>query len=266
MSELIGPEAVAAYLAVDMLRRILGPSADRFGEYLEGVVEHRKNTIAKILSNAEKKAGPRLDSPGQVPLKVLKEVLNEGSYAEGDLAVEYIGGVLASSRTEMGRDDRGARLLKIVDSLSSYQLRTHYLVYSTIAHKLSNSEHTFSLPENRRKMRMFIPYEEYCAHMAFEEDEWGKIGVLLSHIWHGLSADELIANNALWGQKEYLCNKTKKSIPSDGIVCQPSVSGAELFLWAFGHGDKPLNYVFSGEIKTQIPNTSKMISGAVVIG
>ena len=39
-----------------------------------------------------------------------------------------------------------------------------------------------------------------------------------------------------------------------GIVCGPSALGAELFLWAFGHADKPLEFIFD-------PAFSPVISG-----
>ena len=81
---------------------------------------------------AEERLGAKIDTPGEVAPKVLKAVLDEGSFSNSVLSIEYLGGILASSRTEQGRDDRGARIAKMVNSLSNYQLRCHYLVYSSI--------------------------------------------------------------------------------------------------------------------------------------
>ena len=75
----------------------------------------------------------RADGRGQVPPKVLKTIINEGAYSNDDVAVEYLGGVLASSTTEVDRDDRGDRLAKLIGNMSAYQLRSHYLIYSTIS-------------------------------------------------------------------------------------------------------------------------------------
>ena len=261
MSELIGPEAVAAYLAADTLRRVLGPTADSLGKDIERFVQQRKNTFARIISNAEKKAGPRLDSPGRVPLKVLKEMINEGSYTEDPIAVEYFGGVLASSRTEIGRDDRGARLAKTIDNLSTYQLRTHYLIYSTVAHLFSISGNDFGLSKNRAKMEIFLPFGDYVASMAFIQSEWDNPQIM-SHIWHGLYSEDLIENRWQYGDQESL-QKIAKIVPGDGIVCQPSALGAELFLWAFGHGDKPINYILSGDLEAQAGGLPKYIPGAI---
>ena len=52
---------------------------------------------------------------------------------------------------------------------------------------------------------------------------------------------------------------------SDGIVCTPSALGVELLLWAFGHGDRELNFVLSRDFSPDIEGLSKSISDAVAI-
>src|SRR5208283_3371005 len=63
---------------------------------------------------------------------VLKEVLSEGYFCEDELQAMYLGGVLASSKSSVSRDDRAIAYCSLVSSLSSYQLRTHCILYSTI--------------------------------------------------------------------------------------------------------------------------------------
>ena len=239
----------------------MGPTADYLGEELKAFTQRRINNVGKIFSNAEKKLGSRLDSPGQVPPKVLKSVINEGSYSEDPVMLEYFGGVLASSRTEIGRDDRGARLIKILDNLSAYQIRTHYLIYSTIAHLFSNSGKRFGLSEDRAEMEVFLPFETYGNSMEFIQAEWDNPQIFI-HIWHGLSSDNLIAGQWRSGDRETL-QKIAKDVPGGGIICRPSTLGAELFLWGFGHGDKPLEYVLSGELKAEIDDLPSHIPDAV---
>ena len=263
MAEIItvGIGAIAAYLGKDGVQKILGPTADYLGEELKAFTQRRINNVGKIFSNAEKKLGPRLDSPGQVPPKVLKSVINEGSYSEDPVTLEYFGGVLASSRTEIGRDDRGARLIKILDNLSTYQIRTHYLLYSTIAHLFPNSGRQFGLPESRAKLEVFLPFEGYAISMEFTQVEWDNPQIL-DHIWHGLSSDNLIENEWHYGNQKYL-QTIVKGVPSAGIIYQPSPLGAELFLWAFGYGDKPLDYVLSGKLKSEIDDLPSHVPGAI---
>lgn len=143
--------AIAAYLGKDGLQKLLGPTADYLGQGLRDFTERRVNNIGLIFKSAQSKLGERIESPGEVPPKVLKAVLDEGSFSNDLLAIEYFGGILASSRTELGRDDRGARLGKVVDTLSTYQLRAHYLIYTTIRRLFTNSGLRFN-QDGREKM------------------------------------------------------------------------------------------------------------------
>ena len=118
----VGLGAVAAYLGKDGIQKLLGPTADYLGQGLRDFTEKRVQTSGQIFQIAESKLGTKLDTPGEVPPKVLKAVLDEGSFSNDSLAVEYLGGILASSRTEHGRDDRGARIAKVMDALSTYGL------------------------------------------------------------------------------------------------------------------------------------------------
>ena len=101
----IGLGAVAAYLAKDGIGKLLGPTADYLGDGLRDLLTRRRGeSIGRIFSNASTKLGSQLDEPGQVPPRVLKTVLNEGSYCEDPVALEYFGGVLGvlEDRTRSG--------------------------------------------------------------------------------------------------------------------------------------------------------------------
>src|SRR5664279_502578 len=91
----IGLGAVAAYLGKDGVAKLLGPTADYLGTGLRDFTQRRAEAIGKIFGSAYKKLGPKAEQPGEVPPKVLKSVLNEGSYASDPLAIEYFGGILA---------------------------------------------------------------------------------------------------------------------------------------------------------------------------
>ena len=260
----VGVGAIAAYLGKDGIQRILGPTADYLGGELKEFTKKRIENVAKIFSNAERKLGEKLDKPGRVPPKVLKTVINEGSYSEDKIAIEYFGGVLASSRTEIGRDDRGSRLAQITDNLSVYQLRSHYLIYSTISVLFSNSNHKFQLDSDRRKMQIFIPIGDYFHAMEFTQEEWGNLQIL-PHIFHGLSSEGLIEGLWQFGNKESLQQKTKKA-HSDGIIVSPSALGVELLLWAFGHGDKQLEFLLSDGFSPDIEGISTVPNGVATKG
>ena len=158
----LGFGAITAYLAKDGIAKLLGPTAAYLGEGLRDLTHRRGESIGRIFSNASAKLGDQLDAPGQVPPRVLRTVMNEGSYCEDSVAVEYLGGVLASSRTKHGRDDRGVRMARLVDNLSTYQIRTHYLLYSSIATLFSGSQSRFATDQDREKMRIFLPSSRLC--------------------------------------------------------------------------------------------------------
>jgi hypothetical protein len=48
----------------------------------------------------------KVDTSGEIPPKVIKGFLIEGPFIEDEIAAEYFGGVLASSKLENSRDDR----------------------------------------------------------------------------------------------------------------------------------------------------------------
>ena len=139
-------------MAKDGVAKLLGPTAEYLGEGVRDLTQRRVESIGKMFSNASKKLGGRLEQSGEVPPTVLRTVLNEASYREDQLSVEYVGGVLASSRTEHGRDDRGSRMIQVVDGLTSYQMRTHYLIYSSLSRLFSGL--------------VFCPPAEHCELMS----------------------------------------------------------------------------------------------------
>jgi hypothetical protein len=231
-----------AYIAKDGLKKILGPTADYLGQELKELTKNRIETIGKIFRNAEKKLGHKIEEEGSIPPKVLKYVLGDASFNNDSLAIDYIGGILASSRSKEGRDDRGARVANIIESLSTYQLRTHYLIYLTIKNLFSDAN--FSLAnEDRAKMKIFIPLTSYIQAMDFSSSEKDILASLLSHTFFGLHSENLIEEAFQYGD-ETACKKHYPEASEAGIICQPSALGTELLLWAFGHPDKDLNYLF----------------------
>ena len=89
----VGLAALVAYLSKDGVSKILGPTADYLGGQFKEFTQKRIENVGKIFSNAEKKLGNKIDRPGQVPPKVLKTIINDGSYSDDDVTVEYFGGV-----------------------------------------------------------------------------------------------------------------------------------------------------------------------------
>lgn len=259
----IGFGVIAAYLAKDGLEKLLGPTADYLGGGLKDLTQKRMENIGQIFKKADEKLGDKREQPGAIPPKVLKTIINDGSFNDDSLAVEYFGGVLASSRTEFGRDDRGACMAKLVDGLSTYQLRTHYLIYSTIKEIFQKKGYLFNI-DDRPKMEIFIPFRNYAQSMRFTPDELRNTDAFLRHIFFGLSNNGLIEVGFLYGPVEHM--KKKAPAANDaGIICQPSALGAELFLWALGFGNHGLDYIFSEECRPSVEGMPNVVANTIAV-
>src|SRR5262245_36424227 len=130
--ERLGESGLAFALAKPLLEKLLGPTAEYIGEGMKEFTKKRAENIRRIFAYAAKLLGPRLELPGAVPAKVLRGVIDDGSFADDELAAQYFGGVLASARTGVSRDDRGATFNALLTRLSSYQIRAHYVFYHWI--------------------------------------------------------------------------------------------------------------------------------------
>ena len=52
-------------------------------------------------------------------------------------------------------------------------------------------------------------------------------------------------------------------IPGAGIICAPTALGVELLLWAFGHGDKDLDFLLTDDFSPEIEGIPKSVPNAV---
>jgi len=244
VSVTVGAMSIAtAYLAKDGVNKLLGPTADYLGVGIKNFVEKQNENLANIFKRAEDILGDEIEKPGVVPPKILKKIMNDGSLSDDTVTVNYFGGVLASSRTEVGRDDRGARVSNVIESLSSYQIRAHYVLYSIVKAVHSSEGNSLSLEVDRQKLSTFVNFSEFIRSMNFDSTEAAQLSSLLPHIFHGLSRDDLIAKSWSYGDSESLISLFKDA-KEPGFVFTPTAFGAEVYLWAFGAGTKDINYFF----------------------
>jgi len=225
----------------DIIVKILGPTAEYIGDEAKEFTKKRFENVKNIFLNATKKLGNKLENEsGTVSPKVLKGIIDEGSYCDDFLATEYFGGVLASSRTGISRDDRGAYFNSLISRLSSYQLRFHYLVYHIIKLIYNKETYNIGLETDRIKLRIFIPYETYHVGMEFIRSEENESGNILTHSLTGLTKEGLLDNFFQYGNVGFL-KATFPGIDRGGIVVEPSILGVELFFWAYGLGQISIN-------------------------
>lgn len=226
---------IGAGLAVigskDILVKVLGPTADYVGGEVQGFVEKCNINVDQIFVKARNKLGDRLEDEGIVSPRVLKSVLDEGRFCEDEVAAEYYGGVLASSKVKGGRDDRGVVHMEAIKRMSVYQLRLHYLFYSLLK-EFGEADSRIGTGKERSNNKIFIPFDVYSTAMEFLDTE--TLEVVLVHSIAGLVTNGLIGSDYSYGPKDHMESKYKDCPEFGGIILQPTVQGAELFLSAEG--------------------------------
>jgi hypothetical protein len=229
-----------------VVEKILGPTAEYIGQQIREWTEKKVKNTANIFKNAERKLGDKINLEGNVSPKVLKGILEDGAWCEEDLQVEYFGGVLASSRSGISRDDRGAYYTDLISRLSTYQLRTHYLFYHSIKSHFSGQDINVNDGNTWRDLELFFPYETYFYAMDFSKEEYENWGNLLSHSLWGLNKEDLISEFS-FGNQDFI--KKKFSLADiDGVLMSPTKIGVELFMWAYGLGQNNPNDFFKESV------------------
>jgi len=221
----------------DIIVKILGPTAEYIGDGLKDFAEKRVNNVKDIFKNANSKLGDKINSEGSIPPKVLRGTLNERSYASDFLSVDYFGGVLASSRSGISRDDRGVFFNALIARLSTYQLRLHYVFYHSIKKSFNGEDINWGVDSERSKMKLYIPYSSFIQAMDFDKNELNNLSIYLDHVINGLLREQLVDNFFQYGNVEHI-KKHFADAEESGIILQPNRLGFELFYWAYGMGQE----------------------------
>jgi len=164
--------------------KLLGATFENMGKDLNQLYQKGKD---KIIANATKKT-PNIDDGGQTNLRVTRDVFWNGSFADESICAEYFGGILAASRSIDGKNDAGIFYLDIIKSLSSGQLKMHYLIYRMLNKLLISNEQKKSLnPAQEAELgteKLFFVFSQNLLKQFAQED--------VVAILHGLSAKNII--------------------------------------------------------------------------
>lgn len=240
-----------------LVEKVLGPTADYIGGGIKNWTEKRVNNVGRIFTKAARRLGPQLEENGAVPPKVLKGILDEGSFCDDELSAEYFGGVLASSRSGMPRDDRGATYIALLGRLSTYQIRSHYIFYHILKNLLNGLAITWvELMRYPSKLEAIIPLEIYEQAMAFSAGE--DVRILYPHIANGLMKEFLIHERLKGGG---FLSKEGLGLEDFALGIQPTILGIELFLWAYGKPNMRYEEFFNQEQQFELAEGVTILSG-----
>ena len=230
--------AAGAYLgSKEVLGKLLGPTAEYLGGGLKSLTERGVNNVNRVFASAIAKLGNRIEDDGAIPPRVFRAVLENGYFCDDELTTEYFGGVLASSRTTISRDDRGTSFVHLLETLSAYQIRAHYVLYTAFNRAFASNTANIGRVSIRDKLKLFVPQTAFDRLMAFTDDE--DATVLTSHCLSGLINAGLLRGST-WGDPSIIQHNHDVTVPCNGILIRTDSQGIELFQWAHGIGSQPI--------------------------
>jgi hypothetical protein len=250
---------LALFGSAKLAERLLGPTVDYLGEGIKAIAQKRLENVKNIFSAAARKLGKRINDEGSVPPKVLRGIIDEGSYNDDFLAVEYFGGILASSRSGIVRDDRGAYFVSLVNRLSCYQLRSHYILYYIVNQLYAGT----SLDDiGFLHKEVYVPYGVYEPAMDFTKAENAK--VLLQHAIDGLTKENLLrgVQTVTDGNEEHDSQRFFRiKINKPGFLFCPTSHGIEFFLWAHGKSEMSISSFFDRDERFELDHRINIEQG-----
>jgi hypothetical protein len=212
-----------------LLLKVLGPAADELGEALQRFTAYRTRNVGRIIESADRKSGEST-SDFQVHPRVAHRILDDGSYCDDELMAEYLGGMLAGSRTPGGRDDRAVAWSELITSLSAVQIKAHYLLYkawATVLH--GRSDLNLGLDSDRDRAMLDVLLAEFVEVITRGLDL--EIDVTLSHVIPGLVRVGLLSDKYVMGNRAGVAENSEFA---QVVRVTPSIAGIELFGWAMG--------------------------------
>lgn len=219
-------------------RKILGPTADHYGNELKTYITsgQASQNVNNILDKAGKKLGSAIEEVGEVPARVLKDLIFEGSFCEDDVEAEYRAGIIASSRSTSTNSD-SEPFLSLVNRLSSLELRLHFILYSALKLSVFDSEISPLKEPDLRKIRIFLDLEIFTRTFKETNRSLNRL--------HILSNEGLIASRWASGDAEHMSKHTRCKLENGGVLFSPTPLGCLLFLYANGQGQLPPTKFFN---------------------
>lgn len=200
--------------ALAVANKLLGKTAEAISEDLATLYTAGRDRIAQIA--IRKIRNP--DDGAIANLRVARDVFWNGSYTDESICAEYFGGILAASRSMDGKDDTGVFYVDIIKSLSSGQLKMHYIVYRTLNKLLISDKNKTGLNPGKETELQGLRLT-FSMIGLFEQLGNEDFGAIL----HGLHAKGLIGyfqtNNHDLGDDSYIPN----------ITAAPTSLGIQLF-------------------------------------
>lgn len=134
-------DLITTGVAVAVGKKLFGKTLDVISNDIAGLYQNgRDKIIEKATSKIE-----NINDGRTTNLRVTRDVFWNGSFTDESICAEYFGGILASSRSEDGKDDSGVYFSDIIKSLSAKQIHLHYIIYTSLNKLLSTNSNKLGL-------------------------------------------------------------------------------------------------------------------------
>jgi hypothetical protein len=258
--------AAGAGLSAKLAWNVLGPASNALGRRLEASIDaFHLERIVRVVKNAASKV-PELESTaGQVPGRLLGRIIDETEWVDDEVIVEYLGGILASSRSPDGRDDRGVAWTSLVRDLSAYTLRMHYTVYTIARRLLPGRVDSVTDGTKLQGGTLFIPDDVLLAAMDVGQQEIADH--IMSHCVFALHSRSLLADGfAHADDPQFLQMHGVPHAKVGGLLAPLTATGVELYMWAHGHGALNLDRFLDQSLVFEYPPDIEIPEGAQLLG
>lgn len=148
------------------LKKLLGPVFDDVGVDLGKLYAAGRDRIVGAATRKTK----NIDDGKRANLRIARDIFNNGAFSDSEISAEYFGGLLASARSEDGKDDGSIYYLEIIKSMSSAQMKLHYLMYAAL------NEHARRSPE-MKKINVGLEQEVRNLKVHFKIEDIIDLGI-----------------------------------------------------------------------------------------
>jgi hypothetical protein len=216
-----------------LVSRVFGPAADEIGQALGRWTSYRVGNVKRIAEVADRKSIAS-GRDGMINPRLARSLLEEGSYCDDELMVEYFGGILAGGRSPRGQDDRAVSWASLIASMSSIQVRLHFILYREWAYALHGMEDE-TIATRQNVGMIYADAQEIINALREDHADIGDMSIS-THALAGLSRLDLIGTPWNVGGVSLLRRRyIIPDLPFTGTIqAVPSHAGMELFGWACG--------------------------------
>jgi hypothetical protein len=227
------------------------------GGFLAQWFEIKTRNVLRVANRADERLASIEESDRKdVPTRVAMRIFDEAAYCddEDQVVVDYLGGLLASSR-QLGRNsDLANSYAALISRLAIDHLRVHFVVYKCM-HELYRGDNFNVYDSAMLGLRpVFVPYDVFADTFGEDVDVNGAL--------YWLRREELIASFVA-GPNEHIEKDPNRSVSGPGLTIGVTVLGMELYLWGLGRPGRAHELLGSGPGDFQLTDVSVPVARAV---